>query len=215
MENRGAKSMSDKGVFTIHTDGAARGNPGPAAFAYVIEWNGAPPVEEKGTLGRATNNVAEYTALVRALEHAVRLGGRRVIVQSDSELLVKQMKGEYQVKSADLRPLHQQAQILVRRFDAVTFQHVRREQNSRADRLCNEALDGVAQRTSAAPGRSKTPPGSVSREDCVREEAVICLKAAAGEWARGNPDVPPPAQVWDQLWSILEEAGVLRSGRSR
>src|SRR6516225_5429237 len=105
-------------VFTIYTDGAARGNPGPAAYAFVIERDGAPVIEEKGTLGHTTNNVAEYTALVRALEHAARLGARRLLIHSDSELLVKQMNGEYQVKSEDLRALFEQAKAMARRFEA-------------------------------------------------------------------------------------------------
>src|SRR5437868_1765974 len=96
-------------VLTIYTDGAARGNPGPAAFAYVMRRPGAPDIEEKGCLGDSTNNVAEYTALVRALEHAQRLGARRLIVNSDSELMVKQMAGEYKVKHEGLRPLYEQA----------------------------------------------------------------------------------------------------------
>jgi ribonuclease HI len=208
--------MSDEGVLTIYTDGAARGNPGPGAFAYVIERNGAPAIEEKGTLGRTTNNVAEYTALVRGLEHAARLGGRRLLVHSDSELMVKQMNGEYQVKNDDLRALFQQARALCRQFEQVTLRHVRRADNSRADRLCNEALDGPGASRPAAPATArKSAPPRVSKErrETVREEALQCLRAAAAEWARGNPNLPPPDQVWEQLWSILEDGGVLRSQR--
>jgi ribonuclease HI len=206
--------MSEPGLLTIYTDGAARGNPGPAAFAYVIEKDGGPPVERKGTLGSATNNVAEYTALVRALEQAGRLGGRRLLIHSDSELLVKQMNGQYQVKNPELLALYQEAKELCRGFDAVTIRHVRREQNRRADRLCNEALDG-ASGPKASPGKAAPSAGPSPREEAVRDEAVLCLRAAAAEWARGNPGVPPPEQVWEQLWSILEEAGVLRKPRPR
>src|SRR5881392_2669478 len=95
--------MSEPAVYTIHTDGAARGNPGPAAFAYVIEQPGSPAIEVKGTLGETTNNVAEYTALLRALEHAKRLGAWQVLVHSDSELMVNQMQGKYKVKNEGLR----------------------------------------------------------------------------------------------------------------
>src|SRR5205085_2832370 len=102
--------------------------------------------EEKGTLGSATNNIAEYTALVRALEHAARLGARRLLVYSDSELLVKQMSGEYRVKNDSLRALFEDAKLLCRDFDQVTIRHVPRAQNADADRLCNEALDGEATR---------------------------------------------------------------------
>jgi ribonuclease HI len=209
--------MSESGVLTIYTDGAARGNPGPAAYAYIIEQHGAPPIEAKGTLGHTTNNVAEYTALVRVLEHAAKLGGRKLLINSDSELLVKQMNGEYQVKNDDLRTLFKQAKILCQRFDAVTIRHVRRAQNSRADRLCNEALDGTSKKTGANPPLTQAKPTGVAKErrNAVGEEAVLCLRAAAGAWARGNPEMPPPEQVWDQLWSILEDNGVLRTTRPR
>src|SRR6516162_7645488 len=124
-------------ILTIHIDGAARGNPGPAAFAYVISRPGEADIEEKGCLGKATNNVAEYTALVRALEHAAQLGGDDVRVRSDSELLVKQMNGEYRVKNLDLRSLYLQAKELTRRFKRVSILHIPRAENSRADDLCN------------------------------------------------------------------------------
>src|SRR5262245_25371149 len=139
----------------INIDGAARGNPGPAAFAYVITRDGEPPVEHAGCLGEATNNIAEYTALVRALERAAELGAARVHGRSDSEVLVKQMNGEYKVKNASLRELYDQAQELAARFKAVSVEHVRREQNKRADQLCNDALDG---RRRAAPDESPAPP---------------------------------------------------------
>ena len=136
--------MSEPPTLTIHTDGASRGNPGEAAFAYVIARDGQPPIEEADRLGRLTNNQAEYTALVRALEHALELGAEhQVVVHSDSELMVKQMSGRYAVKNADLRPLYEEARDLAREFQGgVTFRHVRRSLNSRADALCNEALDG-------------------------------------------------------------------------
>jgi ribonuclease HI len=136
--------MPEHPLLTIHTDGASRGNPGAAAFAYVIRGEQVPLIEEAGCLGTMTNNQAEYTALVRALEHAVRLGPRfRLHIHSDSELMVKQMKGEYKVKNPDLIDLYQQAKELARAFEGgVQYTHVRRERNKRADELCNEALDG-------------------------------------------------------------------------
>jgi ribonuclease HI len=203
-------------VFTIYTDGAARGNPGPAAYAFVIERDGAPVIEEKGTLGHTTNNVAEYTALVRALEHAARLGARRLLIHSDSELLVKQMNGEYQVKNPDLRTLYDQANALVRSFAEVRVRHVRREQNRRADQLCNEALDGLRDRSrSPAAAKPVAAAAAKQRQDDVREEALLCLQAAAKAWARGDPNMPTPEQVWDQLWTILEDGGVLRPARRK
>src|SRR5437868_5449781 len=113
----------------ISIDGAARGNPGPAAFAFVISRPGAADIEEKGCLGKATNNVAEYTALVRALEKASDLGAEDVEIRSDSELLVKQMNGDYRVKNPDLRVLHEEANALRRGFKRVSIHHIARADN--------------------------------------------------------------------------------------
>lgn len=201
----------DNDEVIIYTDGGARGNPGPAAFAYVIERPGQRPIEEKGYLGETTNNVAEYTGLVRALEHAANLGARRVQVRSDSELMVKQMNGEYRVKHPGLIPLYQQAEELRRRFDRVSFSHVRREHNKQADRLCNEALDaeaGGGARSARKPAKSRAKTDDL--EARVHEDAVACLQAAAAAWARGERQ-PSPQEVWEQIWSVLAEAGVLRA----
>src|ERR1022692_3487545 len=108
-------------TWTIYTDGGSRGNPGPAAYAYVIKRAGEVDVEEMGYLGHTTNNIAEYTGLVKALEHARELGGRTLIVKSDSELMVKQLNGQYKVKNAGLLPLYQQAMALRRQFEVVTI----------------------------------------------------------------------------------------------
>jgi len=206
--------MNPPDVLTIHTDGAARGNPGPAAFAYVIARDGAPPIEECGCLGPMTNNQAEYTALVRALEHAARLGtGHSVHILSDSELMVKQMRGEYRVKNEELRDLYEQARELANRFPSVRFQHVPRAQNSRADALCNQALDGergAKPKAGPKPAKKDTVPVAGA---AVREEAIACLRAAAEAWAQGGIAAVPPSLVWDQLWSILEENGTLRTKR--
>src|SRR5437016_4230255 len=138
---------------TIYTDGAARGNPGPAAWAYIITQDGAPNIVEAEHLGSTTNNIAEYTALVRALERATELGAKRLRIRSDSELLVKQMSGEYRVKNEQLRVLHQQAKRLCAPFDSVMITHVPRAANSDADRLCNEVLDGLRPGKAAVPSR--------------------------------------------------------------
>jgi ribonuclease HI len=195
----------------INIDGAARGNPGPAAFAYVISRPGGADVEESGCIGKATNNVAEYTALVRALERAAELGGDELHINSDSELLVKQMNGEYRVKNADLRTLYDDAKELCRRFKRVSIRHIPRAENSRADHLCNVALDGPASKPGGAPAREKRSPSKTSsvRRQSVREEAILCLEAAAGAWASGNANHLSAEDVWDQLWSILEEHGAL------
>lgn len=129
-------------AFNIHIDGASRGNPGEAAFGvYVADEKNAPVAELYGYLGRATNNVAEYQALLHALRYALARGARRVRVFSDSELVVKQIDGRYRVKHPDMQPLHQQAGTLLRQFEHATVTHVRREQNKDADRLANRALD--------------------------------------------------------------------------
>jgi ribonuclease HI len=126
----------------LSTDGGARGNPGPAAFAYVLEAEDGTLLAEHGeTIGVATNNVAEYRALVAGLARAVELGVDELDVVSDSELLVKQMRGEYRVKNAALRELSLEAARLARRLGRVSYTAVRREQNELADRLVNEALD--------------------------------------------------------------------------
>src|SRR5262249_34650695 len=122
--------------------GAARGNPGPAACAFVIVRPGHPPIEHAERLGETTNNVAEYTALVRALARAAELGLKRLAVYSDSELMVKQMNGEYSVKNAALKELYAQPRPLQRHSDLLPFTHVRRAENRRADELCNAVLDG-------------------------------------------------------------------------
>jgi ribonuclease HI len=136
--------MDTKDEFIIYTDGGARGNPGPAAWAVVLKRSGEPDLEQSGFLGDTTNNIAEYTALLRALELAQAQGGKQLLIHSDSELMVRQMMGVYKVKHPGLLPLFQQASKLVKAFDKVTFKHVRRELNGRADELCNEVLDAEA-----------------------------------------------------------------------
>jgi ribonuclease HI len=126
----------------LSTDGGARGNPGPAAYGYVLEAEDGTVLDARGeAIGVATNNVAEYRALVEGLRRAVEAGVDELTVVSDSELIVKQMRGEYRVKNAALRELSQEATDLARRVGRVTYTAVRREHNELADRLVNEALD--------------------------------------------------------------------------
>ena len=199
--------MAEEGVLTIHTDGASRGNPGPAAYAYTIEGDGQEVIEEAGCLGTITNNQAEYTALVRALEHALELGPQhRVVVHSDSELMVKQLRGEYRVKNEELRPLYELAVKLANRFDRpVTFRHVRREHNRRADQLCNEALDGQRSSLRQLIPAKPSPPAPAAAG--LEAEALACLREAAAAWAHGNPQEPPPEDVWRQLTALLRKHG--------
>ena len=126
----------------LFTDGGARGNPGPAAYGYVLESEDGDVLAAHGeAIGTATNNVAEYRALIAGLEKALDLGADELEVVSDSELLVKQMRGEYKVKNAALRDLSLQAATLARELGPVTYTAVRREHNELADQLVNEALD--------------------------------------------------------------------------
>ncbi len=130
---------------TLFADGGSRGNPGPAASGAVLLDSAGELVEEIGAyLGVATNNVAEWTALVIGLEAAGKRGIRRLRVRLDSELVVKQLRGEYRVKHVDLQPLYQRARRLLRDFAEVDIEHVPREQNKRADRLVNRVLDQEA-----------------------------------------------------------------------
>lgn len=135
----------------IMVDGAARGNPGEAGCGAVIfDETGAVREEICRYLGRATNNVAEYEALLLGLEGIFRLGGKRLTIQSDSELLVRQLTGLYRVKDEKLKPLYEEALSLLRRLEAYRIIHVPREQNRLADRLANRAIDGVLRKRARA-----------------------------------------------------------------
>ena len=133
----------------LFTDGGSRGNPGPAAYAFVLEAEDGTVLDSCGeAIGVATNNVAEYSALVAGLARAAEIGVDELEVVSDSELLVKQMRGEYRVKNAALQDLFLDASRLARKVGRVRYTAVRREHNELADSLVNEALD-----------RAATPPG--------------------------------------------------------
>jgi ribonuclease HI len=130
----------------LFTDGGSRGNPGPAAFGYVLEGEDGTVLAAHGeTIGVATNNVAEYRALVAGLAMAETAGVDSLEVVSDSELLVKQMRGEYKVKNAALRELWEEAQRFADRIGRISYSAVGREHNELADRLVNEALDAAAE----------------------------------------------------------------------
>lgn len=131
----------------VHSDGGARGNPGPAAIGVVIEKENGEMVEEiSEAIGDTTNNIAEYTAVLRGLQVLEVLYGAKTVElevdwRLDSELVVKQLAGEYKVKNPGLRPLYEEIRDLRARFPKLTLKHVRREENKEADRLVNEALD--------------------------------------------------------------------------
>jgi ribonuclease HI len=217
--------MSESSFAVVHIDGASRGNPGPAAYAFVIRRDGGELIEECDTLGKTTNNIAEYTALIRALERAAEIGVKRLAVRSDSELMVKQMTGEYRVKNADLKDLYAEAKELTKKFEEVAISHVRREENKDADRLCNEALDGRPRRAGASPTepmRDAMPsprrePVSFSAPvmapmsappESLDMEVIAILNAVEKSWRAGKPS-PTPHELWERLWVILGEHGVL------
>jgi len=137
--NAGQRDRTTSAVANI--DGGSRGNPGPAAFGAYITLPDGRAIEVKGFIPHSTNNVAEYNGLLAALRWAVEHGVATLHVRADSELLVKQMTGVYRVKHPGLLPLYDEARRLARQVGKVTFEHVRRELNKDADRLCNEAMD--------------------------------------------------------------------------
>jgi ribonuclease HI len=129
------------GSATANIDGGSRGNPGPAGYGVRVEREDGTVVELKESIPLATNNVAEYSGLLAALRWAAANAVATLHIRSDSELLVKQMKGIYRVKNPGLQPLYEEARSLTRQVGRVTFEHVRREFNKDADRLANEAMD--------------------------------------------------------------------------
>jgi ribonuclease HI len=127
----------------VNVDGGARGNPGPAAIGVVVQGADGEILEERGErIGTATNNVAEYRALLLGIERAAELGASELELIGDSELIVRQVKGEYKVKDATLRELHGEVVRALRPFESWSIRHVRRERNAEADRLVNATLDG-------------------------------------------------------------------------
>ncbi len=191
----------------IYIDGAARGNPGPAAYAVILQPHNAAVIEESGTIGTATNNVAEYTALIQALERAKLEKLTCLKIYSDSELIVKQMNGLYKVKSAELSELHSRASMLRQEFEQVEIVHIRRESNKRADALCNRALDAEdRQKNSTKSPHPSSPPRNLQ---AIHERAVSCLNSACAAWQNHSPGAPSAEQIWEQLWNLLEEEGCL------
>jgi ribonuclease HI len=143
---------TERGI-VMHIDGASRGNPGPAAYGVVAKNEaGAPVAAFSKFLGKATNNQAEYQALLAALDFASSQGYRRLKVLSDSELLVRQMRGEYKVKSDGLKSLWERARLAAAAFESWSIRHVPREENRESDRLANLALDDALTPGASAAG---------------------------------------------------------------
>ena len=185
------------GVSVANIDGASRGNPGPASYAVVIrDASGKIILELAKKLGRETNNVAEYYALLAALDYAVSHGISALRIRSDSELLVRQMQGRYKVKSPELKPLYERATKLVRQLSYFAIEHVRREQNRDADALANVALDSglVSSATHLAAADEKHQP----RADESRPAPSGAIKArfVRGVLVPSDPlDLPEGTEV--------------------
>jgi probable phosphoglycerate mutase len=154
-------SQSDDGI-VAYCDGGSRGNPGPAGFGvYIQDSAGKVLAELSEYLGARTNNFAEYSALLAALDFAIANGHGSLRVVSDSELMVKQMKGQYRVNSPELRPLYEEARRRVPKLDHFQIQHVLREKNRHADRLANLAMDrGMGRAPAASPVPAPVPPSA-------------------------------------------------------
>jgi ribonuclease HI len=147
------------GAYRVNIDGGARGNPGPAAYGVVIrDARGEIVAKLKKYIGRFTNNIAEYYGLIAALDYAQSHGVRAIRIESDSELLVKQMRGQYKVKSVDLQPLYERAKKMSQAFESFRIDHVYREQNREADALVNEALDETEGKPAPAAAAPKPNP---------------------------------------------------------
>jgi len=151
------KSAAAPAAYRINIDGGSRGNPGPAAYGLLVrDASGETVAKLKKYIGRFTNNVAEYYGLIAAMDYAQSHGARAIRIESDSELLVKQMRGLYKVKSPDLQPLYESAQKMSKSFDSFRIDHVYREQNREADALANEALDETEGKPASPAAAAKT-----------------------------------------------------------
>src|SRR6202020_3160443 len=163
-----ARTLVFDGI-VAYCDGGSRGNPGPAGFGvYIQDSAGSVLAELSKYLGAHTNNFAEYSALLAALEFAITNGHRSLRVVSDSELMVKQMKGQYRVNSPELRPLYEEAKRRIARLDHFQIQHVLREKNRHADRLANVAMDRGMGRAPAATAAPAPAPPSQSKTVMLR-----------------------------------------------
>src|SRR5580704_624305 len=160
-----------------HSDGGARGNPGPAGYGVVVQDESGRKVAHLSEyLGHQTNNFAEYQGLIAALEYALQHGPKALKLISDSELLVRQIKGIYKVKNATLRDLHGRAQELIAHLDWFSIGHALREQNTEADRLANEARDrGMGQSTARAPAPASTGSNPAQEFEGVMRNGVVEL----------------------------------------
>ena len=206
------------GVHIANIDGASRGNPGPASYAVVIRDPGGKTILELAkNIGRETNNVAEYYALLAALDYATKHNISSLRIRSDSELLVRQMQGRYKVKSADLKPLHERASKMAKQIGYFAIEHVRRELNRDADALANVALDqeGVpklAGAGSATPeSRAKSLSSQASASTTAGSSLQVEPRRIRARFANGvlvpiEPlDLPEGAEIAIEVRSVRED----------
>jgi ribonuclease HI len=185
------------GVYTANIDGAARGNPGPASYGLVLKRPDGTTLEILGKyIGRHTNNVAEYYALIAALDYAAANGIKRLRVQSDSQLIVNQMKGLYKVKHPDLRPLHERAKKMAAALESFMIQYVPREQNRDADAAANAALDNTSGvKPAYGSGQSSTQkPSQLEPARASRSESPAPASAPRKVKAQFRDGVLVPAE---------------------
>lgn len=190
-------SAPPPGVHVANIDGASRGNPGPAAYAVVMrDPNGNVILELGKRLGRDTNNVAEYYALLAALDYALSSGIKALRIRSDSELLVRQMQGRYKVKSPDLKPLHERAAKMARQLNYFTIEHVRRELNRDADALANAALDSGGPIASPTPGADANPRAREAAPASAARPLRISARFERGVFVPTRPpELPEGSEV--------------------
>jgi probable phosphoglycerate mutase len=199
------------GVYVANIDGASRGNPGPASYAVVVRDPAGKVILELGkNIGRETNNVAEYYALLAALDYATSHNIAALRIRSDSELLVRQMQGRYKVKSADLKPLYERASKMSRQLKYFVIEHVRRESNADADALANVALDSAGvpkyEPRSAKPDSSSGDAAlksadAAARSTSTRSQGAQGSRTFRARFSQGvfvpseRPDLPEGAEV--------------------
>jgi len=189
-----AEAKPAAAAYRANIDGGSRGNPGPASYGVVIrDGRGEIVAKLKKYIGRMTNNVAEYYGLIAAMDYAQSHGIRALRIESDSELLVKQMRGQYKVKSEDLKPLYERAKKMSQSLESFRIDHVYREQNKEADALANEAMDEVERGGSSAASSSSKPVPAVSK---AAEPLRLKARYYRGLLKLENPlDLPDDAEV--------------------
>ena len=202
-----------EGVYTANIDGAARGNPGPASYGLALKRPDGTPLESLGKyIGRTTNNVAEYYALIAALDYAAANGIKRLRVQSDSQLIVNQMKGLYKVKHPDLRPLHERARKMAASLESFMIQYVPREQNRAADEAANAALDNTSGVKPAYASEKIAAQKPRQREDlrASRSETRPPTSAPRKVKAQFRDGVLVPAEPLDLKEGAVVEVSIAR-----